>query len=58
VTVVGDVHIYPVIEQEGPMFDFRGFSPTLTDDVLEKHRAWLQPSFLDPQSGLQLSKLW
>ena len=46
-----DITIYPVVEQQGPFFDVMEFFPTLTKDLLEEHRSWLQPTFIDPVSG-------
>src|SRR5438128_947244 len=38
-----DITIYPVVEQQGPFFDVFEFFPTLTKELLEENRAWLQP---------------
>ena len=46
-----DITIYPVVEQQGPFFDVFEFFPTLTKELLEENRAWLQPTFVDPVSG-------
>jgi glyoxylase-like metal-dependent hydrolase (beta-lactamase superfamily II) len=46
-----DITIHPVVEQQGAWFDVMEFFPTLTKEVLEEHRSWLQPAFLDPASG-------
>jgi glyoxylase-like metal-dependent hydrolase (beta-lactamase superfamily II) len=45
------VTIYPVVEQQGPFFDAMEFFPTLTKELLEENRWWLQPTFVDPVSG-------
>ena len=52
-TAIGleDVTIYPVVEQQGPFFDAMEFFPTLTKELLEENRWWLQPTFVDPVSG-------
>ena len=44
------VRIYPVVEQQGPFFDAMEFFPTLTKELLEENRWWLQPTFVDPVS--------
>ena len=46
-----DVTIHPVIEQQGSWFDALQFFPTLTKDLLDENRAWLEPAFLDPANG-------
>src|SRR5262249_55930382 len=46
-----DVTIQPVVEQQGPFFDVLEFFPTLTKELLEENRSWLQPAFIDPASG-------
>src|ERR1700728_1471794 len=40
--------VYPVVEQQGPFFVAMEFFPTLTKELLEENRSWLQPTFLDP----------
>ena len=40
-----------MVEQQGPFFDALEFFPTLTKEVLEENRSWLQPACLDPASG-------
>jgi glyoxylase-like metal-dependent hydrolase (beta-lactamase superfamily II) len=46
-----DITIHPVVEQQGPFFDVMEFFPTLTKELLEENRSWLQPTFIDPVSG-------
>jgi len=46
-----DITIFPVIEQQGAFFDVLEFFPTLTKEVLDENRSWLQPTFIDPASG-------
>jgi glyoxylase-like metal-dependent hydrolase (beta-lactamase superfamily II) len=45
---LGNVTIHQVVEQQLPLFDVLEFFPTLTKDVLDQHRSWLEPRFLDP----------
>jgi glyoxylase-like metal-dependent hydrolase (beta-lactamase superfamily II) len=49
---VGDLTIHRVIEQEQPFFDPFGFLPTLTPELLEENRSWLEPDALDPATGM------
>ena len=49
-----DITIHPVIEQQGPFFDVMGFFPTITKELLDENRSWLQPTFLDPADKLML----
>jgi hypothetical protein len=46
-----DIIIHPIVEQQAPFFDPLEFSPTLTQDVLDQNRSWLQPTFIDPAGG-------
>src|SRR5262245_62995628 len=46
-----DITIYPVVEPQGPFFDVFEFFPTLTKELFEENRSWLQPTFVDPASG-------
>src|ERR1700736_720193 len=46
-----DITIHPVVEQQGPFFDALEFFPTLTKDLLDENRSWLEPGFIDPASG-------
>src|SRR5215218_10396462 len=46
-----DITVYPVVEQQGPFFAVMEFFPTLTKELLEENRSWLQPTFIDPVSG-------
>ena len=43
--------IHSVVEQELPFLDFREFFPDLASELLEEHRSWLEPNFLDPVTG-------
>lgn len=45
------VTIDRIIEQQAPLFEPFFFFPTLTKDVFEANRSWLEPNYLDPQSG-------
>ena len=46
-----DIAIHPVVEQQGPYFDALEFFPSLTTELLDENRCWLQPTFIDPASG-------
>ena len=48
---LGEVRIQQIVEQEGAFFDPLTFFPTLTQELLEENRSWLQPRYLDPVSG-------
>ena len=51
VIALKDITIHPVVEQQAPFFDVFEFFPTLTKELLEENRSWLQPAFIDPASG-------
>ena len=42
-----DITIHPVVEQQGAFFERMGFFPTLTKELFEENRSWLQPAFVD-----------
>ncbi len=48
---VGEVTVHRIIEQEIPFTDPLEFFPTLSRDVLEENRSWLEPKAVDPASG-------
>jgi glyoxylase-like metal-dependent hydrolase (beta-lactamase superfamily II) len=45
---LGQITIHQVVEQQMPFFEARQFFPTLTQELLEENRSWLQPTFLEP----------
>lgn len=49
---VGDFRIDRVIEQNLPFTDPFAFLPTLTPELLEENRHWLEPLSLDPETGM------
>jgi glyoxylase-like metal-dependent hydrolase (beta-lactamase superfamily II) len=51
---IGSVTIHRIVEQEGPFFDVMQFFPTLTRELFEQNRAWLQPRFIDAENRLML----
>ena len=44
---IGNATIHRIVEQEGPFFEAMQFFPTLTKELLDENRKWLQPRFLD-----------
>ena len=48
---LGDVTIHRVIEQEEPFFDPLQFFPTLTQELIDENRSWLEPTFFDTATG-------
>jgi glyoxylase-like metal-dependent hydrolase (beta-lactamase superfamily II) len=49
-----DIAIHPVIEQQGPFFKALEFFPTLSKELLDENRSWLQPSCIDADGGVVL----
>ena len=45
---LGQVTIHRVVEQQMPFLEAVKFFPTLTQEMLEENRSWLQPTFLEP----------
>ena len=48
---VGDFRVDRILEQELPGFEPFEFLPTLTEEILEANRSWLEPLSLDPVTG-------
>lgn len=51
---LGPATVQRIVEQEGPFFDPLKFFPSLTPALLEEHRAWLAPRYIDPASGMMV----
>jgi glyoxylase-like metal-dependent hydrolase (beta-lactamase superfamily II) len=53
---IGNTTIHRIIEQEGPfsMFEALKFFPTLTKELLDENRSWLQPRYFDAEDHLVL----
>jgi glyoxylase-like metal-dependent hydrolase (beta-lactamase superfamily II) len=51
---IGNVTIHRIVEQEGPFFDALQFFPTLTKELFDENRGWLQPKYIDAQDRLML----
>src|SRR6187200_3732325 len=51
---IGNVKIHRIVEQEGPFFEAIHFFPTMTKELLDENREWLQPKFLDADDRLML----
>ncbi|HXZ06987.1 MAG TPA: MBL fold metallo-hydrolase [Paraburkholderia sp.] len=51
---IGSVTIQRIVEQEGPFFEALQFFPSLTKELLDENRHWLQPRFFDAQDRLML----
>ena len=47
---LGDIAIQQIVEQQLPFVPVREFFPTLTGELLDEHRSWLEPRFVDPVS--------
>ena len=45
---LGAVTVHRVLESEAPLFPARMFFPTLTQELLDEHRAWLYPRYIEP----------
>ena len=51
---IGNTTIHRIVEQEGPFFDAMQFFPTMTKELLDENRGWLQPRFLDDKDRVML----
>lgn len=48
---LGDISVQRIVEQEAPFFDPLQFFPTLTKEIVDENRSWLEPRFFDPATG-------
>jgi hypothetical protein len=44
---LGEITIRRIVEQEAGFFDAFVFFPTLTREIFDENRAWLQPRYFD-----------
>src|SRR4029077_8600130 len=51
---IGSATIHRIVEQEAPFFEATKFFPTMTRELLDENRNWLQPRFLDAADRLML----
>jgi glyoxylase-like metal-dependent hydrolase (beta-lactamase superfamily II) len=51
---IGNTVIHRIVEQEGPFFPAFQFFPTLTKELYEENRAWLQPAYIDASDRVML----
>ena len=49
---VGEVEITRVLEFESVLFEPAVIHPAACSEIIEKHRVWLEPTLMDPESGL------
>jgi glyoxylase-like metal-dependent hydrolase (beta-lactamase superfamily II) len=47
---LGNLEIRRIVESEVPIFEVQSFFPQCDMEVVEKHRHWLMPRFIDPDS--------
>jgi glyoxylase-like metal-dependent hydrolase (beta-lactamase superfamily II) len=51
---VGNTVIHRIVEQEAPFFPAFTFFPTLTKELYEENKAWLQPAYIDASDRVNL----
>jgi glyoxylase-like metal-dependent hydrolase (beta-lactamase superfamily II) len=49
---VGEIEILRVLEFEAALFEPTILYPEASSEIIERHRAWLEPKLMDPASGL------
>ena len=49
---VGEIEIARVLEFEAALFEPTMLYPEATREIIERHRTWLEPTLMDPASGL------
>ena len=45
---VGEVEITRVLEFEAALFEPAVIHPEASPEIIERHRTWLEPAFMDP----------
>jgi len=45
---VNDMTIHRIVEQEAGFTPIREFLPSLSEELLEENRSWMEPAALDP----------
>lgn len=48
---IGDMTIHRIVELQAPLFPILTFFPTLTPELLDENRAWLEPAYVEASSG-------
>src|SRR5215470_9789853 len=51
---VGNTVIHRIVEQEAPFFPAFQFFPTLSKELYEENKAWLQPTYIDTSDRVLL----
>jgi hypothetical protein len=51
---LGEIEITRVLEFEAALFEPTVIHPYVTADIIERHRSWLEPTLLNPDSGLMV----
>jgi glyoxylase-like metal-dependent hydrolase (beta-lactamase superfamily II) len=51
---IGEVEITRVLEFEAALFEPPVIYPEISREIIERHRAWLEPTLMDPVSGLMI----
>ena len=53
---LGDIEITRVLKFEAALFEPAVIHPDVTPEILESHRSWLEPTLLNPGSGLMVMR--
>src|SRR5215813_6012620 len=51
---VGEIEITRVLEFEAALFEPAVIHPDVTPELIERHRSWLEPTLMNPASGLMV----
>jgi glyoxylase-like metal-dependent hydrolase (beta-lactamase superfamily II) len=51
---LGDISIHRVVEQQGAFFPALEFFPTLAPELIEQHKEWLKPTYIDEAGNVVL----
>src|SRR5215831_14455857 len=51
---LGDIEITRVLEFEAALFEPAVIHPDVTAEIIDRHRSWLEPTLLNPDTGLMV----
>jgi glyoxylase-like metal-dependent hydrolase (beta-lactamase superfamily II) len=51
---LGNITIHRIVEQEAALFEAKAFFPTLTKEMIDENRSWLEPKFFTPDGKVML----
>ena len=47
---IGNMELFRIVEYEGPVMKIFELFPEATDEIVDAHKHWMAPKFIDPES--------